>query len=185
MEREKDVGKGLGETVDKIGGHIYEVGAFFLYMDPNIRQATLADLDTLEHFQHQLVQFERPFDPTIPKNGTVGYYNLKKLLGDTTVQVLVAEVDSTVVGCGFGQIRKDNEWSVQEQIGYIGLMFIHKKYRGNQIGKLIVEALIQWFKEKNISDIRLKVYEKNISAVKAYRNYGFQDFIIEMRRGPI
>lgn len=150
-------------------------------MNPILRRAKLSDLDTLKNFQQQLVMHERPFDSGIPKKGKVEYYDIKKLIKSNNVNFLVVEMGNEIIGCGFGQIRKNDEWNVNKKYGYIGLMFIKKEFRNQRVGKIIVDALIRWFKAKNIFDIRLKVYEKNVNAVNAYKKYGFRCFIHEMQ----
>lgn len=152
-------------------------------MIPKIRSATLSDLNTLKKFQQELVKYERPFDSGIPSKGVVNYYNLTELIKSYNTKFLVAESDKTVIGCGFGQIRKNVEWAVNKKYGYIGLMYVDKKFRGKKIGKSIAEELIKWFREKKILSIRLQVYHKNKPAVNAYRKYGFSDFIMEMQYG--
>ena len=129
----------------------------FRIMNPIVRSAQISDLEALKKFQQQLVIHERPFDHGIPKKGEVEYYNLKVLLEADAVNFLVAEVENSIVGCGFGQIRKNDPWSVNQYFGYIGLMYVDKRFRNQKVGRLLVNALIKWFKEKNVFDIRLKV----------------------------
>ncbi len=150
-------------------------------MNPILRSANLSDLNTLKNFQKRLVIHERPFDPGIPKKEEVEYYDIRELIEANNVNFLVIEIDNKIIGCGFGQIRKNDDWAANKIFGYIGLMFVDDKFRGQKIGKLIVDELVKWFKEKNVFDIRLKVYEKNISAVNAYKKYGFEHFVLEMR----
>lgn len=146
-----------------------------------LRHATLSDLSSLKQFQQRLVIYERPFDSTIPKKGEVTYYDIRELIESDKAQFLVAEADHKIVGCGFGQIRKDAYWSVNKQVGYIGLMFVDEQWRNQGIGRLVISALLSWFKENNIFDVRLKVYEENHDAVKAYKKCGFKDYVKEMR----
>jgi GNAT superfamily N-acetyltransferase len=147
-----------------------------------IRKAQLSDLSTLQFFQDKLVVHERPFDPTIPKEGRVEYYDLKKLIESENVLFLVAEVNNEIVGCCFGEIRKNDDIFTTKFYGYIGLMFVKKENRREGIGNLIINSLLEWFKQKKIYDIRLKVYAENSDAVKAYKKYGFQDFVLELRK---
>lgn len=154
-------------------------------MNPIIRPAQLSDLGALKNFQQQLVKHERPFDSGIPKKGVVEYYDIEALIKSRNANFLVAEIDNKTVGCAFGQIRdNDADWALNKKYGYIGLMFVDEKFRKLRIGKLIIDSIIQWFNEKNISDIRLKVYEKNVGAVNAYRKYGFKDFVLELQYSP-
>ena len=96
-------------------------------------------------------------------------------------ELIKSENENQIVGCGFGEIRKNDEPYLNKHIGYIGLMYIDGKYRGEGIGKLIISLLFNWFKEKQIMDIRLKVYSENGIAISAYVNYGFKEFVTEMR----
>ncbi len=60
-------------------------------------------------------------------------------------------------------------------------MFVMEKFRKQKIGKLILNSIIKWFKEKGISSIKLSVYKGNANAVETYRRCGFKDFILEMK----
>ncbi|MFA4887197.1 MAG: GNAT family N-acetyltransferase [Candidatus Nanoarchaeia archaeon] len=151
-------------------------------MEVTVRRAVYEDIPFLKLFQKKLVDSERPFDPTIPREGEIEYYSLKELLESKEVNFLVVEVEKKVVGCGFGEIRKNVEWGRSKRIGYIGLMFVEEEFRGNKIGKMLVDRLCEWFKERKVGDIRLKVLKKNIRAIKLYEKAGFEEFIIEMRR---
>ncbi len=146
------------------------------------RKATLKDLEQLKKFQQGLVKFERPFDPTL-KKGEIEYYDLQKLLGSAEAYVVVAEIEKKVIGCGFGEIRNDDlSYTNISKFGYVGLMYVEEKYRGEGAGRMIIESVINWFKEKKISEVRLKVYANNKNAIEAYRKNGFQDFVLEMRK---
>ncbi|HLC74464.1 MAG TPA: GNAT family N-acetyltransferase [Candidatus Nanoarchaeia archaeon] len=145
-----------------------------------IRAATARDLADLMRLQSHLVHFERPFDPTIRK-GKVQYYDIKKLLRSNRAKVVVA-VYKKIVGCGFGEIQKDVNWSVNKRKGYIGLMYVEPAFRGQRIGRRIITELSRWLKSYGINDIRLRLYTDNVAALHAYRAYGFKDFILEMRK---
>ena len=151
-------------------------------MDITIRKATKEDLPTLNVFLQKLVNVERPFDDGIPPTGDVIYYNLANMLDDEKTHLIVAEADGTVVGSGYAQIRKnDADWALNKQYGYIGFMFVDDTYRHNNIGKHLTDALIKWLKEKKMQDIQLKVYAKNEKAIAAYKKYGFEEFVSEMK----
>lgn len=150
-------------------------------MNTILRPAKISDISQLKNFQEQLVIYERPFDAGIPKKGKVEYYDLKNLIKNKKVNFLVAEADNKIVGCGFGEIRKNVKWALNKEYGYIGLMYVERNFRGRGIGNLIVKNLIKWLKKKKIKDIRLQVYAKNKKALHTYQKYGFKDFVIEMK----
>ena len=91
------------------------------------------------------------------------------------------DVEKEVAGCGFGQVKENFHWAVNKHYGYIGLMYVDERFRGNRIGGMIIEALADWFKGIGISDIRVQVYDENVNAVEAYRKYGFKDYFKTMQ----
>ncbi len=153
-------------------------------MELNLRKARIEDAEKLEELQQTLVKFERKFDSGIPAKGNVYYYDIKKLIRDKKTHFIVAETDNEIIGCGFGQIRKNLDWVKDKKMGYIGLMVIKEKFRRSGTGRFIIENLTAWFRRKKISHIILETYCKNIYAVSAYRKYGFQDFILQMKYKP-
>lgn len=55
-------------------------------------------------------------------------------------------------------------------------MGIHKDYRGNGLGKLMLEHLIEWAKSsQQIEKINLRVLENNTKAIEMYKRYGFKE----------
>jgi GNAT superfamily N-acetyltransferase len=97
------------------------------------------------------------------------------------VEVVVAEIDGTVVGSGYALIRKNNDYFKYAFYGYIGFMYVEPAHRGKGIAKDILVYLNNWLAERDISEIRLNVYDQNPSAIKAYEKAGFKKYIVEMR----
>ena len=60
-------------------------------------------------------------------------------------------------------------------------MYVNNDYRGKGINKQIIEELKTWALSKNIYELRLDVYNDNISAIKAYEKAGFQKHLVNMR----
>ena len=143
----------------------------------DFRTATKKDKRLLEKFQKKLVEYERAVVPSIPEDTT--YYDIDELLKDKNAFVLIVKQDGKDVGCGFAQIKK-NETCASELAGYIGMMYLLEGYRNKGIGTRLVKRFLEWLHEKGVKDIRLRVYEKNLDAVHAYRNAGFESFMIEM-----
>ena len=149
-------------------------------MNLKVRKAITSDIKIIEQFQDNLVNFERILDKRI-KNGKVSYYNIKNLVKSRNAHFVVCESGKKIIGCGFGEIRKEPEWSTDREFGYVGLMFVDEKFRSAGAGKIIISEIILWLQSKNIKEIRLKVYDKNENAVAFYKKSGFKNFVIEMR----
>jgi ribosomal protein S18 acetylase RimI-like enzyme len=145
-----------------------------------IRPANSADVDTLNRFQQGIVAAERPFDPTI-KAGPVQYYDTAQMLASDQVQFVVAESGSQIIGCGFARIETAKHYLAHSHRGYLGMMYVDPKYRGQSVSKRIIDALKDWCLSKNVTELRLEVYHDNHSAVKAYEKSGFRSLMTEMR----
>ena len=145
-----------------------------------IREATTADVPTLLVFEQGVVTAERPFDSTIKKEQT-SYYNLKYMIHANHIQLLVAELNSELIGCGYARIEEAKHFLQHTQHAYMGFMYVQPLYRGKGVNKLIMDALFKWSQLKNIYEVRLDVYYENIAAIKAYEKAGFIKHMIEMR----
>lgn len=153
-------------------------------MEIKIRPAKLNDVPVLDSFQNKIGVHERPLDPAIKRRGKIRYHSLntiKRLINSKNSIVLIAEVDGKPAGCGFGEIQKTKgNWSRYKNKGYIGMMFVEKRYRIKGIGGMIIDKLLRWFKKNKIKDIRLQVYENNVGSVEFYKKHGFKNYILEM-----
>jgi RimJ/RimL family protein N-acetyltransferase len=152
-------------------------------MNPiKIRKAKLDDLKTLLEFEQGIITAERPYDPTL-KEGTIHYYDIEKMILATDVEVLVAEIDSVIVGSGYARITTAKPYLKHENYAYLGFMFTDPKYRRKGVNSKIIEALKNWCQSLDIHELRLDVYNDNPSAIKAYEKVGFKKHLINMRIG--
>lgn len=145
-----------------------------------IREAVIEDLPTLLLFQQGVVDYERPYDPTIAED-PVWYYDLKKLILDPDIAVLVAESEHTLIGCGLGMEKEGRHYLNHKTYAYLGLMYTDPNFRGQGVNMKIIDTLKEWALNKGLKEMRLTVYNDNLSAIKAYEKVGFKKHIIEMR----
>jgi RimJ/RimL family protein N-acetyltransferase len=149
-------------------------------MEPIIRKATLDDVPVLLEFEQGLITAERPMDPTI-KEGHIHYYDVRDFIREQDAELLVAELDGTIVASGYARIKGDRHYLKHDRIGYLGFMFVPEQHRGKGYNGLILEALIDWCRSKSLQEIRLDVYQVNESAIRAYEKAGFVKHLINMR----
>ena len=145
-----------------------------------IRPATNTDLPKLAEFLQSLVDAERPFDSTL-KEGAIFYYDIQELIEDKAAEVLVAENDNQIIGCGYAQIRTAKAYEKHELFGYLGFMFVHPEFRGKGINNLLLGDLKKWVLSQGITEVRLEVYHDNEAAVKAYEKASFKKLLTTMR----
>ena len=145
-----------------------------------IRKASLVDLGQLLAFEQDLIKTERPFDPTV-KPDPVNYYDLKAMLTDPQIEMVVAEVDNKVIASGYARIDKSKPYVKHSHHAYLGFMYVLPEYRGQGINKKIMDILKDWAVAQTITEFRLEVYNDNASAIKAYEKFGFSRYFLEMR----
>lgn len=147
-----------------------------------LRKATGKDLNTLLHFEQEIIKAEQSFDVTLKKEHT-NYYNLKEMLSSEDAEIVVGECNNEIIASGFVCIKKSDAFLNHQLHGFLGFMYTVPEYRGKGINRKIMEYLVNRAAEKGIKEFRLEVYEKNISAIKAYEKIGFSKHMIEMRKG--
>lgn len=149
-------------------------------MNPIVRKAVLEDLPILLEFEQGLIEAERPMDPTI-KDGNISYYDISQFIKDNDADVFVVEVNGEIVASGYAKIKEDRHYLNHKYIGYLGFMFVPEKHRGNGYNKLIMNALIDWCKSREIYELRLDVYDNNPAALRAYEKAGMTPYLVNMR----
>lgn len=145
-----------------------------------IRKAQLNDLDTLLIFEQGVIAAERPFDSTL-KAGHINYYDILKMITAEDIELVVAESGTQIIGSGYARIENAKPYLQHAQHAYLGFMFVKKNYRGKGVNKKIIDVLAQWALSKNITELRLDVYQNNDAAINAYKKAGFTKHMVEMR----
>jgi len=147
-----------------------------------IRTATVGDLETLLQFEQGVVSVERSFDPTLKPDPNY-YYDIRQMIDDPAIELVVAECEGQLIGCGYSRIERSKDYLRHEKHAYLGFMYVDPAWRGRNVNQKIIEKLKQWSISKGLSEMRLEVYYDNVVAVKAYEKAGFNKLLIEMRMG--
>ena len=103
------------------------------------------------------------------------------MISDPQVEIVVAEHEQKIIASGYARIEKSKPYLKHQNFAYLGFMFVHPDYRGKGINGSIIEMLKQFAISQGITEMRLEVYYKNETAIKAYEKIGFIKHIIEMR----
>lgn len=149
-----------------------------------IRQATPSDKPTLLQFEQGVIEAERPYDPTLRREDTI-YYDIDEMIRSPHTELLVAEVNGELAGCGYARIESSKQYLQHRQHAYLGFMYVTPQHRGKGINQKIVEALKDWSRVQGVHELRLEVYVQNESAIKAYEKIGFIRHMYEMRKSVL
>ena len=147
-----------------------------------IRKAELHDMDTLLAFEQGVIAAERPFDSTL-KKGATNYYDIEKMIAADDVELVVATLENKLIGSGYARIENAKPYLQHTQHAYLGFMYVVPEYRGKGVNRLVIDALTKWAASKNITELRLDVYQNNVAAIAAYEKVGFIKHMVEMRMG--
>jgi GNAT superfamily N-acetyltransferase len=148
-----------------------------------VRPADLSDLVVLLDFEQAIIEAERPFDDTIRTGADVRYYDLAGLIASRDAEVLVAELNSEIVGSGYARIERSDPYVKHVEHSYLGFMYVVPEHRGKGINKKIIEALEAWSRAQGVTEMQLEVYVDNLGAIRAYEKSGYKALILTMRKG--
>jgi ribosomal protein S18 acetylase RimI-like enzyme len=145
-----------------------------------VRPAKMEEIAALLEFEQGVITAERPFDPTI-KEGETHYYDLAKLIDSPLSLMLVAELEGELIASGYALEKEAVDYLKHDRYAYLGLMYVKPEHRRKGVNQKILDVLLNWAKERGLSEIRLEVYSENQSAIKAYEKAGFRPLLLEMR----
>ncbi|GAA5442328.1 hypothetical protein Misp06_00502 [Microbulbifer sp. NBRC 101763] len=146
----------------------------------NIRKAEMSDFPRLLELEQCVIDAERPFNSLL-KRKSAFYYDIKKLIACPESYLLVAEVDSEIIGTGYAQIRDSKQSLEHKWHSYLGFMYVSPCHRGKGVNAKLINKLIDWSKGRGIIDFYLDVYSENDPAIRAYEKVGFKPSLLEMR----
>lgn len=144
-----------------------------------LRPAAAEDLPRLRELEQGIIESERPYDPFIRGNN-VTYYDLENLINDAGSYLIVVEAEDGIIGSGYAQIRQSKASHSYEQHCYLGFIYLEPAYRGQALGKAILDALKDWGIQRGMKHFRLDVYAQNTSAIRAYEKAGFEPTLVTM-----
>ena len=149
-------------------------------MTVEIRKAIESEIEELLSFEKGIIVAERPFDSTL-KEGEIHYYDLIELIRSKRAEVLIAVTNNEIVGSGYAKILPAKPYQKYTEYAYLGFMYVKPEFRGLGVNQKILLALIDWAKNENVTEVRLKVYDENTIAKNAYLKAGFKPNLLEMR----
>lgn len=95
--------------------------------------------------------------------------------------MLVAETpDKKLAGMVFADISID---PVGVSVGYIRNVIVDESYRGQGIGKLLIQEAVKYLNEMNVDQILINVRSRTARAKSLYEKMGFKEIYTVLRYG--
>jgi ribosomal protein S18 acetylase RimI-like enzyme len=159
-------------------------------IETRIRPATRADFDQVARVFAEENRFHAALVPDDIQVAepilTPAWF--EELLADPNRALLVAEIDGEVAGVALLQETSGREDPIVRPRRYLTIeeIAVAEDYRGQGIGRQLMERAAAWAVERGLGTIELDVWEANRAAIRFYERLGYKPIRRRMRRdlGP-
>ena len=149
-----------------------------------IRRAKITDLPMLQSLLQEILVFHHELLPGIFKSKGMKYDEraLTQLLNDEHYLILVMEQDAKIIGHAYLAIQeiKNHPTLENKRILFLDDLYIVGSFRGQGLGKMMLEFLKTLAKKEAFDEIRLHVWLANKKARAFYQSLGFSDLMLTM-----
>jgi ribosomal protein S18 acetylase RimI-like enzyme len=154
---------------------------------PVVRRATPADLPGIGRLGALLVEEHYDFDPQrflAPRPGTPeGYASfISTQLEDPDKAVLVADDNGDVIGYAYAAIEGYDYMALRGPAGVLHDIIVAPEHRGRGVGRMLLEATLEFFRSRGVPRVVLSTAERNEPAQRLFASMGFRRTMIEMTR---
>ena len=155
----------------------------------DIREFQLTDLDGVLSLMSMFNQYIQSIDNrhrTDYKLGSSEYFTHKMIDLNQKKQgaIYVAYDDNKLVGFISGHVDEQDEEERMETIpaspGMVDELFVRDDYRGQKIGKKLLEKMENYLRSKGCDIVRFAVFAPNTMARDFYKHQGYNERIIYM-----
>ena len=132
-----------------------------------IRRARARDLPDLEELLGILFSIEEDFEVDEAKQ----HQGLSLMLGSDTRQIMVAQVDSRVVGMVSAQLLISTAEGAPSAL--LEDLVVRKEYRGRNIGSRLLAKIEKWARQHGATRCQLLADRGNAPALAFYEKHGW------------
>jgi GNAT superfamily N-acetyltransferase len=120
-------------------------------------------------------------DPgTDPADGYAWF--LGRQLKDNDVVIFVAEQDGNVIGYVYAGLEPISWKELRDACGFVHDVVVDERGRRSGTATALIEAAVQWLRERGAPRVMLWTAEKNDGAQLLFEKLGFRRTMIEMTR---
>lgn len=144
----------------------------------------MKDLKAIQELNLKLFEKEyKEYDPKLNMDWTFGKDGTKFFTSRIKNGfAAVAETDGKTIGYIVGGKAKDYSYRIINNTAELDNMFVLEPYRNQKIGTMLVEAFLNWCKEKEYGHIKVSAVAQNEAAIRFYRKFGFNDYTLTLER---
>ena len=154
---------------------------------PVVRRATPADLPSIGRLGALLVAEHYDFDPqrflAARPETPAGYASfISTQLEEPDKAVLVADEDGEVIGYAYAAAEGYDYMALRGPAGVLHDIIVAPGLRGRGVGRLLLEAALEFLRSRGVPRVVLSTAEKNEGAQRLFASMGFRRTMIEMTR---
>ena len=151
-----------------------------------IRPVNKGDADALAEMWLDLVAYHQNLTDDLPGAARGGEHRyvrrILERLDDPYMCALVAEVEGQVVGFVLGMaVDLMPDIFDQRPSGFLADIYVEPHMRRHGVGRSLVNALIDWFRQCSIHTFEWHVSSNNPEGIAFWRSMGGRDVMIRMR----
>jgi ribosomal protein S18 acetylase RimI-like enzyme len=147
--------------------------------------AGVEEIDSILTLWGDMATYHARLDPAFtPATGWRSSYAgyLATLVGRSDARVLVARSGDRLVGVGVGRITLLPPFFADRRRGFIQDVYTHADYRRRGIARRLVEALLDWLREQQVSTVELTVATNNPEAIRLWERLSFHAYMLHFKR---
>jgi ribosomal protein S18 acetylase RimI-like enzyme len=142
-----------------------------------LKEAKLNDRGQLDTLFREELKFHKNLMPDIFKipEHVVEETWLQSIIDNENSFLIVSECNEKIVGAVFYNIYNNPEDKIYQKrkFGYIEELIVNEQFRGQGIGKKLLEYAIEDLRKKDIRDIELNVWDNNEVGHNFFKKLGF------------
>jgi ribosomal protein S18 acetylase RimI-like enzyme len=143
-----------------------------------INDATLEDIPALVDLLAALFTIEVDFKPDTPKQ----IQGLRMLILSPETGIIKVARDASGLAIGMVSAQLVISTAQGAHSAWLEDMIIHEKYRGQGLGKALLNEALAWVKQKGATRAQLLVDIENVPAVGYYKHLGWEKTQLEARK---
>ena len=156
-------------------------------LQPSVRRAIAADVDSLGRLGALLVQEHYEFDQRrfLERTArTAGHYGafLASQVDEPQAVVLVAEHQGAVIGYAYGAIEGYDYMALRGPAGVLQDLIVDPAFRGQGVGRALLDVMLASLTSQGAPRVILSTAERNEAAQRFFARMGFRRTMIEMTR---
>jgi ribosomal protein S18 acetylase RimI-like enzyme len=155
---------------------------FCIHME--IRQATNIDIEGILKLQLETAVFHRRLDANYEFREDIAEQfrtRTAAFINNTNTTICIALLKGELIGYAIGIVENENPLFKFSTHGMIEEAGVTAKYRTRGYGELIIASLLEWFRSREVEEVRLKVHTKNSDGILFWEKVGFETEMYVMK----